>query len=210
MDWVAISSLATAGGTLALALTTYASVRSANRAARAAEASLLADLRPLIVESSPTDPPQRVDFRDTFGIVTPGGGAAVQVIEDRIYIVISLRNVGPGIGILHGGHLHPERQGASAEHEPLDSFEALSRDLYIPPGKIGFWQIAYRDTGDPEYDRLLAAIENGMLTADVLYGDFEGGQRVITRYSMLREADGEWRVSTIRHWQVDRGDPRGL
>jgi hypothetical protein len=36
-DWATISSLATAGATLALALGTFASVRSANRAARAAE-----------------------------------------------------------------------------------------------------------------------------------------------------------------------------
>jgi len=36
MDWVTISALATAGGTLILAVSTFASVRSANRAARAA------------------------------------------------------------------------------------------------------------------------------------------------------------------------------
>jgi hypothetical protein len=50
-DWVVISSLATAGGTLGLAATTYASVRSANRAARTAEQSMLAELRPLLIES---------------------------------------------------------------------------------------------------------------------------------------------------------------
>jgi hypothetical protein len=208
-DWVAISSLATAGGTLALAGATYASVKSANRAARAAEGSLLAELRPLIVESFPDDPAQRVNFSDAEGMIVPGGGAAVQVIENRIYIILSLRNVGPGIGVLHGGQVHAERQGASTEHEPLDSFRMLSRDLYIAPGKIGFWQIAYRDRDDPEYYRLLAGIETGWVTADVLYGDFEGGQRVITRYMIRRDDNGEWRVSTIRHWQVDRSDPRG-
>jgi len=36
-DWVTISSLATAGGTLVLAAGTFASVRSANRASRVAE-----------------------------------------------------------------------------------------------------------------------------------------------------------------------------
>jgi hypothetical protein len=208
MDWVALSSLATACGTLALAGTTYASVRSANRAARAAEGSLLAGLRPLIVESFPTDPSQRVNFIDASGIVVPGGGAALQIIEDRIYIVISLRNVGPGIGVLHGGRVHPERQGASPAHEPLESFRMLTRDLYIPPEKIGFWQIAFRDTGEPEYDALLAGIENGWISADLLYGDFEGGQRMITRFSVQREEDGEWRLGAVRHWQVDRDDPR--
>ena len=46
-DWVTISSLATAGGTLVLALATFGSVRSANRSARVAEESLLASVRPL-------------------------------------------------------------------------------------------------------------------------------------------------------------------
>ncbi len=43
-DWVTISSLATAGGTLVLAVATFGSVKSANRAARIAELSLLSGL----------------------------------------------------------------------------------------------------------------------------------------------------------------------
>ena len=43
-DWVTISALATAGGTLVLAGATFSSVKSANRAARVAERSLLAGL----------------------------------------------------------------------------------------------------------------------------------------------------------------------
>ena len=39
-DWATISSLATAGGTLVLAVATFASVRSSNRTARLAELSL--------------------------------------------------------------------------------------------------------------------------------------------------------------------------
>jgi hypothetical protein len=207
-DWVTISSLATAGGTLALAITTYASVRSANRAARAAESSLLAELRPLIVESFESDPPQRVNFADVFGLVVPGGGAAVQLIEDRIYVVLSLRNVGPGIGVLHGGVLHPQRLTSDIDPLAPDEFPRLRRDLYIPPGKFGFWQVAFRDPNEAIHASLLQAIEAGEMGADILYGDFEGGQRVITRYRVLREDDGEWRVSAVRHWQVDRIDPR--
>jgi hypothetical protein len=63
-DWVTISALATAGGTLVLALATFASVRSANRAARVAELSLLAGLRPLLVPSRLDDPPQKVTFSE--------------------------------------------------------------------------------------------------------------------------------------------------
>ena len=62
IDWVTISSLATAGGTLVLAVATFASVRSANRAARAAEESLLDGLRPLLVTSRLQDPPEKVSF----------------------------------------------------------------------------------------------------------------------------------------------------
>jgi len=207
VDWVAISSLANAGGTLALAVRTYLSVRSANQAARTAERSLLAGLRPLIVESLESDPIQRVNFMDQRGIVTPGGGAAVQVIEDRIYVVLSLRNVGPGIGVLYGGRLYAERRGFSTEPE-LDAFTMLSRDIYIPPGKIGFWQIAYRDNQDAGYDPMLQAIERGEFMADILYGDYEGGQRIVTRYVVLRDESGEWRESTVRHLQIDRTDPR--
>jgi len=47
VDWTTVASLATAAGTLVLAVATFAAVRSANQAARTAEHSLLANLRPL-------------------------------------------------------------------------------------------------------------------------------------------------------------------
>ena len=50
-DWVTISSLATAGGTLVLAVATFAFVKSANRSARVAELSVMASLRPLLMPS---------------------------------------------------------------------------------------------------------------------------------------------------------------
>src|SRR5881409_433673 len=98
-DWVTISALATAGGTLVLALATFASVRSANRAARVAERSLLAGLRPLLIPSHLEDAPQKILFA-------------------------------------------------------------------------------------------------------------EGGQRVITRFTMLPREEGHWLASASRHWHVDRDDPR--
>ena len=73
-DWVTISALATAGGTLVLAGATYASVRSANRAARVAERSLLAGLRPLLMPSRLDDPPQKVTFVDEKLLVTTERG----------------------------------------------------------------------------------------------------------------------------------------
>ena len=50
-DWVTISALATAGRTLVLASATFASVRSANRSARATERALLAGIRPVLAPS---------------------------------------------------------------------------------------------------------------------------------------------------------------
>jgi hypothetical protein len=69
------------------------------------------------------------------------------VIDGRVYIAVSLRNVGPGIAVLHGGYVFPERRLASSEHAPLEDFRLLSRDIYIPPGKIG--QV---DRPDPRRD----------------------------------------------------------
>src|ERR1035437_11069722 len=63
-DWATISSLATAGGTLVLAVATFSSVRSANRSARLAERSLMVGLRPVLVPSRENDPRERVRFGD--------------------------------------------------------------------------------------------------------------------------------------------------
>jgi hypothetical protein len=207
-DWVTISSLATAGGTLALAVTTYASVRSANRAARVAELSLLAGLRPLLVESGESAETLRVNFYDVHGIAVPGGRAAVEIVDDNLYVVLSLRNVGSGIAVLHGGYVHAARRSSSDAPPPVEAFRLLSRDIYIPPGDVGFWQTAFRDEPDGERRALLGGIEGGSLTVDVLYGDFEGGQRTISRYGLAREDDGAWHTTTVRHWQVDRAEPR--
>jgi len=42
----------------------------------------------------------------------------------------------------------------------------------------------------------------------VLYGDLEGGQRFISRFSLTPRDDGGWLVSVARHWNVDGPDPR--
>jgi hypothetical protein len=207
-DWVAISGLATAGGTLALAVTTYASVRSANRAARVAELSLLAGLRPLLVESGESAETLRVNFHDIHGIAVPGGRAAIDLVDDRLYVVLSLRNVGSGIAVLHGGTLSPRRPSGNLSVPDIGTFRMLLRDLYIPPGDVGYWQIAWRPDEEPAPPEIVAAIENGELIADILYGDFEGGQRAVVRLRILREEDGAWHLSNVRHWQVDRDGPR--
>ena len=80
-DWASVASLATALGTLVLAVATFASVRSANRTARAAEQSLQAGLRPLLVASRLPDDPQKVMFVDGKWVQVPGGRATAQAEE---------------------------------------------------------------------------------------------------------------------------------
>jgi hypothetical protein len=207
-DWVTISSLATAGGTLVLAGATFASVRSANRAARVAELSLLAGLRPLLLPTRLDDPPQKVGFVDSrFFHVAPGGGVA-DVTDDAIYLAMSLRNVGTGLAVLHGWRFSVGLDRV-ATHPPLEEFTNLSRDLYIAPGDIGFWQGSFRDAASSEFAAARDGIANGeRLGVDVLYGDHEGGQRVISRFSLQPRGEGAWIVSAARHWNVDRDDPR--
>jgi len=91
IDWATISSLATAGGTLVLAVATFASVRSANRAARTAERSLLAGLRPLLVPSRLQDSEQKVYFAGGAHVIVPGGRAVMREDEQEkvIYLAAS-------------------------------------------------------------------------------------------------------------------------
>src|SRR5436309_16086816 len=101
-----IASLATAGGTLVLAAATFASVRSANRAARATERALLAGIRPVLVPSRLQDPPQKVGFQDEHWVKVEGGRAVAEVTDDVIYFAIALRNVGNGLAVLDRWDFH--------------------------------------------------------------------------------------------------------
>jgi hypothetical protein len=47
-----------------------------------------------------------------------------------------------------------------------------------------------------------------MMTIDLLYGDIEGGQRVISRFGLIARTDGTWLANPARHWNIDRSDPR--
>ena len=208
-----ISALASAGGTLVLAGVTVASVRSANRAARVAEQSLLAAQRPLLVNSRVGDPPQKVGFHDDVWLLAEGGQGAVKATDAAVYFAIAVRNVGTGIAVLHGWHVYPEIQlGAGVVPTPLEDFTQLTRDLYIAQGDVGFWQGAFRDPASAAYTAARAAAEAPQrMSVDILYGDFEGGQRAITRFLLSPRESGDglrWYASVGRHWNVDRPQPR--
>jgi hypothetical protein len=208
-DWTTVSSLATGGGTLVLAVATFASVRSANRAARAAERSLLAGLRPLLVPSRLQDVDQKVFFMGGKYLIVPGGRAVAREEESgELLLAASLRNVGSGLAVLYGWRFYPRDMRGDDRPGPAD-FINQTRDLYVSPGDMGFWQGAFRDPASTEYKvARQAIIDAETLTIDLLYGDQEGGQRVITRFVLRSGREETWISSAIRHWNVDRPNPR--
>src|SRR2546421_1309231 len=144
-DWVTISALATAGGTLALAAATYASVRSGNRSARVAELALQEQRRPVLVNSRTDDHVETVPFTGGRWLSVPGGGAAVEVADDVVYLALSLRNVGAGIAVLQAWHPRESLLSATDPEPDVGEFRPLSRDQYIAAGDVGVWQGAIRD-----------------------------------------------------------------
>ncbi len=210
VDWVATSSILTAAATLVLAVATFAAVRSGQRAARVAELSLLASLRPLLVPTRTDSLPQKVGFSDNRWFQVAGSEAIAEVVEDAIYLAIAVRNAGSGIAVMHGYYVHPQTQsGADATYPPLEQFHRLTRDLYVAPGDDGFWQGAFRDASDPMYASIRDAVrEPRRMSIDILYGDHELGQRSVSRFAITPRDDGRWIASVARHWNVDRPDPR--
>jgi hypothetical protein len=210
-DWVTISSLATAGGTLVLAVATFASVRSANRSARVAERSLLIGLRPVFVPSREQDPPEEVFFGDEHEFRLEGGIAAVEEADGNVYMAIPLRNVGSGLGVLHGWHVTLGSRIREDPRDHVDEFRPQNRDLYVPPGDTGYWQGAVRDEDDRFMEPARTAVRRReRLTIDLLYGDHEGGQRTISRF-VLAPGEGSARPARVlRHWSLEGLDPRPL
>jgi hypothetical protein len=208
-DWSTIASLATAAGTLVLALATFVAVRAANRAARIAEYSMQIGIRPLLIPSRLEDPVQKVMWPDEHWIELPGAGVSVEEVDGDILMAMSLRNAGSGVGLLHGWHLVVRELRDPHPHADPEEFRRQLRDLYIPGGDIGFWQGALRDHDDPEYPTLVEVVRARRLFAvELLYSDHEGGQRAVTRFAFAPTGGSAWMGSMVRHWDLDRPDPR--
>jgi len=220
-EWATIASLATAVGTLVLAVATFASVRSANfsaraadqaariaeRSARIAERSLMAAERPLLMSSRLQDPEQKIQFMEGKFLKVGGGAATLEVTDAVVYMVISVRNVGTGLAVMHGWRIEVNAQ-PQLTHPPLEDFTTQTRDIYVAPGDVGFWQGALRDPATAQFKAVAAAVEAGdPMLLTILYGDWEGGQRVISQFA-LRRANDRWLTTTGRHFNVDRPDPR--
>jgi hypothetical protein len=204
-DWSAISNAATGGGTLVLALATFASVRSSNRSARVAERALAVGTRPVLVPSRLEDRAEKVFWADQHHAKLPGGEVVAEIANENVYLAMSLRNVGNGIGVLRGWHVEPRELVMTMDARDPELFREHQRDLYVPPGDISFWQAGLRDRDDEHYKIARAAIENHeTFIIHVLYCDHEGGQRTITRFAAFPVSDGRWMSSVSRHWFLDR------
>ena len=216
-SWATISNLATAGGTLILALATFSSIRLANRSARAAERtvlaterSVLAGLRPVIVPSRMEDRSEKIMWMDGHRTVLAGGTGYAALVDGALYLAMSLRNVNTGLGVLQGWDPSVERRLAADPHSDLARFRTQTRDLYIPAGDVSYWHAAIRDTGDPDFEPLCTAVkERTPFGVDLLYTDLEGGQRTISRFALHPQETGDrWVLTVSRHWNLDRPDPR--
>jgi hypothetical protein len=209
-DWVTISSLATAGGTLVLAVATFSSVKSANRAARTAERSLLVGLRPVLIPSREDDAVERVRFGDDYRIDVPGHGGVVEAHEGRIYMGVGLRNAGAGLAVIHGWYAQPYDPSQPPPPPEPEDFHRQQLDLYIPAGADGYWQGALRDQDDKQLEPMSAALRSGArIIIDLMYGDHEGGQRAIARFSLVVNDDGHGHYANVlRYWNLDYDDPR--
>jgi hypothetical protein len=209
-DWPTISSLVTGAGTLVLAVATFAAVRSANRSARIAETALQEQRRPLLAQSRLDDPVQKLMFVDEHWVRAAGGHAAAEHVNGSVYLGISLRNVGSGLGVCQAWTVRTGLSTSRTVPTPaaLDEYRVQSRDLYIPAGDVGMWQGALRDPDDPVLAATAEAIDlRQPITIELLYTDQVGLQRTITRFGLTPVGDS-WLASVTRHWHLDWEGPR--
>jgi hypothetical protein len=209
-DWSAISNGATGAGTLVLALATFASVRSANRSARIAEQALSVGMRPVLFPSRLDDRREKIFWNDNHHEWLDGGHFVAKIDGKNIYLAMSVRNVGNGIGVLQGWHVETRGQDLSVEPRDLALFREQTRDLYVPPGDLSFWQAGLRDTDDEHYKVAHKAItDRETLIIHLLYSDHEGGQHTITRFAAFPIGDEDkWLSSVSKHWFLDRQNSR--
>src|SRR5271167_2130415 len=135
VDWPTVASLATAAGTLVLAIATFSSVRFGQRSTRIAERStaiaeraLLLGLRPVLAPARVTDPPEVVRFGEGRMVSVEGGMAAVEREGEIYYLVMPLRNVGNGLAVLQAWRLFARRPTIDTPHAELAEHRPQTRD----------------------------------------------------------------------------------
>ena len=77
-------------------------------------AELLNGLRPILLPSNWSDAPQKVRFMEGKWMVVQGGHAALEIADNTVYLLMSVRNAGAGVAVLHGWHLPPDARAPLA------------------------------------------------------------------------------------------------
>ena len=208
-DWSTAASLATALGTLVLALATFVAVRAANRAARVAEYSMQIGIRPLLMPSRLEDTVQKIMWGDEHWARLSGAGTVAEIADGNLYLAMSVRKAGSGVAVIHGWHLVLRELHQDHPHAEPDEFRRQLRDLYVPADDVGFWQGAIRDRDDAEYrrparrrDAHLGSSRSSSCTATTRAASARSGGSL-----WLRSSDAQWLCSVVRHWNLDRPDP---
>jgi hypothetical protein len=204
-DWVTISSLATAGGTLALAGATFSAVRSSNHSARIAELALQEQRRPVLVNARLDDPAQKIMFADGHWMRAQGSDAVIDDEDGTVYLGLALRNVGAGLAVLQGWHPWSEVVHSDVGHRPPEEFRRQIRDIYIAPGDIGLWQGALHESdGSLAVELHVARSERRGFAVDLLYSDQVGAQLTISRFAITPVGEDRWLGNVGLHWNLDR------
>ncbi|MBO0767990.1 MAG: hypothetical protein J2O48_04810 [Solirubrobacterales bacterium] len=200
-DWVTISQVATAGGTLALAAATYSSIRAAQASTRLAERAMLAAQRPLLVHSNADDLTELVRFGDEVTITVPGHSGAAVNKDSGLYLGLSLRNGGTGMAMIHSWHTFADHD-RRGDPPQLDAFRPQQLDILVPANSTGVWRGAIRE--DEDSAEVRDALARGdRIYIDLLYSDHEGGQRAVARFALPTSAeDNGGRVELLRYWNV--------
>ena len=152
-DWVTTSSLATAGGTLALAAATFAAGRSADQNARATERALLAAIRPVLVPSRLERPPQKLVFpRRPLDQGRRPGARVADITEDAIHLILRTPKCRERFRGAYRRDFVADLAPGNESHGDPQTFAASTRDLDVPGGDLGFWQGAFRDPDAPIFN----------------------------------------------------------
>jgi hypothetical protein len=208
-DWSTISSLATAGGTLALAVATFVSMRIAVRSTRVAEAALIEQRRPVLVQSRLDDPVQKIMFVDRRWVRVEGSSGVAEHTDGVVYLALSLRNIGSGIAVMQAWAVSAGLLTSDVPHVPIARMRRQGRDLYIPAGDVGLWQGALRDPADPVHSEIVEACDSGKpISIEMMYSDQIGDQRSVRRITLVPTESGRWLASTGPQWELDRPSPR--
>ena len=76
------------------------------------------------------DPEQKIQFLEGRSLRVAGGAATLEAADGVVYLVISVRNVGTGLAVIHGWHVEVTGQPQQT-HPPLEDFTTQTRDIYV-------------------------------------------------------------------------------